>query len=881
MTQHSQDRLFLHAESSSVGADIAAHDWSETVLGPMDTWPVSLRTTLATMLACPVPMFLAWGPDLISFYNDAYRPILGYRATYALGMPFRDLWTNIWDDIGPLVDATLAGRSTKMVDMRLDVARANTPEESYWTFSYSPVLDEQGQVAGLLCVTSETTERIMAEREKIASDERLHLALSAGGSIGIWDWDVVNDRVTADLRFAMLYGVDPDLAATGRPIAEYFTNIHPHDVDRVREEIGSAMKTSGPFRSEYRLLMQDGQVRWVSAQGHCIVDNTGRCLRLPGASFDITKRKEAELELRAAKEERDFVVALMTRQRAFSDPDTILHYSSEALGRRLGGHRVGFYRVIDGKHILHSRAWSDGRLPPLHGNQAIGHYGSFAADERRQGRTLVFADSRTEGQGRFRNYADDGVLAGICVPLMAEGHWAAGIYLHQGEVRHWTEAEISLTREVATQTWLAIERAEAQLRLAQWIDLQEAALVKGASDLQEQSARRKAAEEQLRQLQKMEAVGQLTGGIAHDFNNMLAVVISGLNLTQRRLRRGDVNVQDFIDGAMGGAQRAAVLTQRLLAFARQQPLAPEAINANSLVEGISGLLVRSLGETVVLETDLAEDLWNAKIDPSQLENALVNLAVNARDAMPDGGRVSIRTENADIDPERALDVQLKPGSYVRISVSDSGTGMTSDTLARAFEPFFTTKGVGKGTGLGLSQVFGFIHQSGGQVLIDSQVGAGTTVSLYVPRHSEGEALATAALTRTSPVHGGGQNELVLVVEDEEQVRLFSVEALRELGYSVIDAPGGAEALRLLEQRPDVEVLFTDVVMPEMTGRQLAERASALRPDLQVIFTSGYTGNAFLSEGSTDERPDILPKPFDIEELGRKMREALDRRRKNT
>jgi len=381
------------------------------------------------------------------------------------------------------------------------------------------------------------------------------------------------------------------------------------------------------------------------------------------------------------------------------------------------------------------------------------------------------------------------------------------------------------------------------------------------------------AEEQLRQAQKMEAIGQLTGGIAHDFNNMLAVVIGGLNLLQRRLARGDTDVGKYVEGAMEGAKRAASLTDRLLAFSRQQPLAPEPIDANRLVQGMTELLSRTLGESILVETVLSAGLWKTHADINQLENAILNLSVNARDAMPDGGRLTIETANAHVDETYAAECGVTVGQYVLIAVTDTGLGMSPDVIAKAFDPFFTTKGVGKGTGLGLSQVFGFIRQSGGHVKIYSEVGIGTSVKAYLPRFY-GE-VEQAVRKPQAPAVGGETHEIVLVAEDEERVRAFSVDALKELGYSVIETKSGAEALAVLDSGQLVTLLFTDVVMPEMTGRQLADQALARRPGLKVLYTTGYTRNAVVHNGVLDPGTHFLLKPFGIDQLAAKVRGAID------
>jgi signal transduction histidine kinase len=400
-------------------------------------------------------------------------------------------------------------------------------------------------------------------------------------------------------------------------------------------------------------------------------------------------------------------------------------------------------------------------------------------------------------------------------------------------------------------------------------------------DLAETNARllaaatgRERAEAQLRQSQKMEAVGRLTGGVAHDFNNLLTVVLGNLALARRRiadlpadpateavherLRRG-------IDNAAEGANRAASLTQRLLAFSRQQPLAPEAVDANRLVAGMSDLLRRTLGEDVEIETVLAGGLWRAHADPNQLESSLLNLAVNARDAMPDGGKLTIETANAHLDDAYVAGRDdLVAGQYVLICVTDTGTGMSAEVVARAFEPFFTTKPVGQGTGLGLSQVYGFARQSGGHAAIYSEAGQGTTVKLYLPRRRDGDAAPPSVAARATPAipEAAAPGAVVLVVEDEGMVRDFAVTALEEAGYGVLAAADGPAAMLLLEAHPEVTLLFTDVVLAgPMNGRELAAAALSRKPLLPVLFTTGYTRNAIIHQGRLDEGVNFLGKPY--------------------
>ena len=359
------------------------------------------------------------------------------------------------------------------------------------------------------------------------------------------------------------------------------------------------------------------------------------------------------------------------------------------------------------------------------------------------------------------------------------------------------------------------------------------------------------AQEALRQSQKMEAVGQLTGGIAHDFNNMLAVVIGSLDLLSRRISSDDARSRRYVDAAADGARRAAVLTQRLLAFSRQQPLQPETIDINRLVANMSDLLRHSLGTDVRLETVLAGGLWRTHVDPNQLENVILNLGVNARDAMPDGGRLTIETNNGHLDMRYATaHLGVPEGQYVVIAVTDTGAGMPPEVIAKAFEPFFTTKEVGKGTGLGLSQVYGFVKQSGGHVKIYSEPGEGTTVKIYLPR-LVGAADEVDVDVQPTEIAKGFHDELILVVEDEPAVRQLSVDALTELGYRVVEADGAAAGLRLLDAHPEIKLLFTNIVMPDINGAKLAEEARRRRLGLRVLFTTGYTRNAIVHNGVLD------------------------------
>jgi signal transduction histidine kinase/CheY-like chemotaxis protein len=420
------------------------------------------------------------------------------------------------------------------------------------------------------------------------------------------------------------------------------------------------------------------------------------------------------------------------------------------------------------------------------------------------------------------------------------------------------------------------ELGQLNATLEQQVGARTAELSDANAKLLAEMRRREESEAQLRHMQRLEAIGQLTGGIAHDFNNMLAVIISSLNIVQRRLARGNHQIGEFVDSAMQGAERAANLTRRLLAFSRQQALSPEPIEANRLLVGMEDILRRSLPENISIETVLSGGLWRTFADLPALENVLVNLAVNARDAMPKGGKLTIETGNTDLDATHSVaNDDAVPGQYVMIAVTDTGKGMTPDVLDRAFDPFFTTKPTGQGTGLGLSQVYGFIKQSKGHVSIRSTPQSGTTVKLYLPRYHGKSDAAADPHPDAPPQPAAGTRDTIMVVEDDAAVRRMAVQMLAELNYDTIEADSGQSALKLLAKSRDVKLVFTDVVMPDMNGRALADEIAKRWPDLKVVFTTGYTRDAIVHNGILDPGVQLIAKPFKLDELAAKIAAVLD------
>jgi PAS domain S-box-containing protein len=397
-----------------------------------------------------------------------------------------------------------------------------------------------------------------------------------------------------------------------------------------------------------------------------------------------------------------------------------------------------------------------------------------------------------------------------------------------------------------------------------------AKITRDVTERVEQQKELEVARAALAQAQKMEAIGHLTGGIAHDFNNMLAVIIGALNMIQRRIGRGDYNVEPLVQAAVEGAMRGASLTQRLLAFARKQVLEPRVLDANKLIGGMSDLIRRALGETIQTEIVTEGGLWRIYADAHQLETAIINLVVNARDAMADGGRLTVETSNASISDAYGRQFGISPGQYVAICVSDTGQGIPPEVVDKVFDPFFTTKKTG--TGLGLSMVYGFVKQSGGHVKVYSEESHGTTFKIYLPRYFGPKEEQKEPAPVAAPVARG---ETVLVVEDEAAVRKLTVQSLADLGYKVVEADNGEQALDLLGAHPEVSLLFTDVVMPQMNGHQLAQEALKRKPGLKVLYTTGYTRNAVVHNGVLDPGVKLLHKPFTLDALAHAVRRALD------
>ena len=652
-----------------------------------------------------------------------------------------------------------------------------------------------------------------------ASEERLRLA-QEGAGIGIWDWNLLTDELYWSPQMYRLLGIDPETPGD-KLTAAWRRVLHPKDraAARAASERWRVDPTVSEF--EFRVLRPDGEVRWILRKGMAVTcDERGRPVRLAGISIDITGRKDAEAALREVTEGLETRVASRTAELA-------------ALNESLRRERVLSQLIVE--NVAEGIIVVDTDLRYLLWNA---------------GMEQISGHRRAEVLGR--------------TVFEAFPHESAGPV---GEA--WRDAVTGRRTELRDRRYFSEARGVEIIYDAEFTPLyDEARTIVGALTIVRDITERQRMDERLRQLQKLEAVAQLTGGVAHDFNNLLTAVIGCVELIAHQAE--NVRIRELATTALRSAERGSRLTQQLLAFSRRQPLRPVVADLNALLREIEVLLRRAVGEAVEIIIDRASGLGHCEIDPAQFEAALLNLVINARDAMPNGGRITLRTR--DVAPhEVPKELDLAPGAYIAFAVCDTGAGMPPEVGARAFEPFFTTKEIGKGSGLGLSMVYGFARQSGGGVRLESAPGTGTCVTLYLPRVVAETAVAAATATAIEPRAPG--SGAILVVEDDEDVRDVSVATLRELGYEVSIARDGKEALAVLRRPGPLDLLFTDIVMPGgLSGVTLARRARTIRPGIRVLLTTGYAG---LETAGADEFPMIL-KPFRPAELSRRVAALIDR-----
>jgi len=644
-----------------------------------------------------------------------------------------------------------------------------------------------------------------------------------------------------------------------------------HETER-SEPVGPA---AGNGRRSVALVVHelaDGTRFHVESVVSQLTDAAGLPIGTLAVIRDVSERRRAEIR-------REALVALSDRLRDSESTFDVEFESAVVLGRTLDVARVGYGLVDDVADTLSvARDWTAPGVQSLVGLLHLRHYGSFV-DSLKRDQMVVIADVRVDPRTADGAPAIEalGVRSLVNVPVIERGRLVAMMFVNDSSVRRWLPEDLALIRDVAERTRTVSER----IRSAAALRDSEARLRQANENLEETVAARThelvEAEEALRQAQKMEAVGQLTGGIAHDFNNLLAGISTSLQVLQARLRQGRVDGLDrYIAMGQDSVKRAAALTQRLLAFARRQTLDPKPLDINQLVIGLEELVQRTVGPNVEVQVATAPDLWFIKTDASQVENSLLNLCINARDAMlPTGGRLRIETRNVSFEDGEAAERDAPAGAHVALSVTDSGTGMSTEVMKRVFDPFFTTKPMGQGTGLGLSMVYGFVRQSGGQVRITSELGRGTTMHLYFPRYIG--AMSPDEETASSETLRVGAGEKVLVIEDEETLRILITEVLDEAGYVTLAAADGPSGLRLLQAEGPIDLLVTDVGLPGgMNGRQVADVARIGSPDLKVLFITGYAENAAVREGHLEQGMEVLTKPFEVTQLANKVRHMTER-----
>lgn len=1111
------------AGTSEMARLIREHDWSAS-LGPVETWPATLKTTVGLMLHSPVPMVLLWGPDGIMLYNDAYGGFAGNRHPGLLGSPVLDGWPEAADLNRHVMDVGMAGGTLEFKDRELVLNRRGTPERGWMDLFYSPVIAEDGRPGGVIAVVVETTERVLARREAISEREWLAQMFQEAPSFMAQLDGPEHVFAFTNAAYQQLIAHRDVIGRTVREALPELAGQGFHELlDRVYASGERFIGTAVPVKLR-RQPNEAPEERLLDFIYQPLFDAAGAVTGIFVEGTDATERERATATVRANAERLAFLDRLTRATVSSHDADEILEITTRLTGEYLGVAICAYADMDDDQDGFTIRGdWHDSGSTSTVGHYSLADFGRKAVAELSAGRPLILDDiSRQLPPHEAVAFQAMGIGATICKPLVKEGRLTALMAVHHRGPYAWSDAERAVAREVAERSWAHIERvrdevarresserlqlaagaarlgtfdfdpirgtlrwddrcralfglppdvpvdygtflaglhpddreqtdqavrraldpalhapfeveyrtigltdgierwiaatgrvffsgntavrfvgtvldisaqkqAEEELRaselqfrtmaqampnhvwtappdgLLDWFNDQvyaysgatvgsldgdgwtaivhpddlpaaaerwshalagggtyeaefrlrrhdgawrwhitRAAPVRNAegeilrwigtnTDIQDQKEVAAAlsdinavleqrvaertdqlleAEEALRQAQKMEAVGQLTGGLAHDFNNILQGITGALDRAHHRIAAGrSADADRFLKAAMNSASRAAALTHRLLAFSRRQTLDPRPLDANRLIAGMEELVRRTMGPDIAVEVVGAAGLWTVRADAAQLESALLNLCINARDAMPDGGQLTIETANKWLDDRAGRERDLPPGQYVSLCVTDSGTGMTPDVIERAFDPFFTTKPLGRGTGLGLSMIYGFVRQSGGQVRIYSEIDRGTTMCLYFPRYL-GDAEADDEVG-ADPVERG-LGETVLVVDDDATVRMLIVEVLSENHYALLEAADGPSALKILENRQRIDLMVTDVGLPGgLNGRQLADAARQMRPELKILFITGYAENAAIGNGHLEPGMAVLAKPFAMSSFANKVREILE------
>lgn len=833
---------------------IRQKDWSATPLGPIETWPSALRTSLGVSLHSRFPVCIYWGQEMRLLYNDAWSSIPGDKHPWALGRPAHEAWPDIWDVIGPMFNRIMdTGVAVHTEDGLLAMRRHGYTEECYFNYNVSPIYGDEG-VIGLFNAVIETTYQVLAERRS-----RLLRQLSDNTQQARSLREVCTRAAEAirtdpaDLPFCLFYLLDGDgqarLAASAGVAAG--SALAPGSLD-----------PSGP----------DGfwSLAAARAQPDGVLDRfaerRGQPLVLEPWPEPVEQALVLSIPNSARSDEQiGFLVAGISPRRALDDPyRAFIHHIADHVAARQAAMEVLeqerrqselLERRVEERTRERDRIWRVSRDLLL----VADAQGRFVATNPAWQLLLGWSEEELLGRdSAWLNHPDDVEPTRAEIARLAAGHTA---FNFENRFRH-------KDGHYRSFAWTAA--------------LDEGLIYAVARDITDEKAAAEALQEvqdQLRQSQKMEAIGQLTGGIAHDFNNLLQGITGSLDLVQRRIAQGRTDdVGRFLTGAMTSANRAAALTHRLLAFSRRQPLDPRPLQVNPLLASMENLIRRTIGEAIELELVLAGGLWPTVCDANQLEAAILNLVINARDAMPKGGRLTIETCNVELDGRFAAHGRgVTPGDYVAIAVTDTGCGMAPEVVERAFDPFFTTKPMGQGTGLGLSMIYGFARQSEGYARIYSEIGRGTTVKLFLPRRQDAQEPPEESPHEPAPPADVDRG-VVLVVEDEAIVRALVVELLGDMGFRVREFAEAQGALDLLQGGERVDLLVTDIGLPGMNGRQLADAARMARPELKILFMTGYAENAMISSGFLTAGMAMITKPFAMEVMANRVREIMNGQR---
>lgn len=923
---------FLRCPGEMAGL-IGTFDWSTTGLGPIALWPLSLKALVDVMLRSSVPMVILWGKDGILIFNDAYAAFSGSHYRSRLGRKVVDAWPEVAEFNANVLSTVLAGGTLCYRDLEMTLQRGEVPEPVWMDLDYSPIVGHTGQPAGVIAIIRETTQKVLTQRQVVNVQQRQRQMLrQMPGFVAVLNgsdyiFEYVNDAFIKISQRSEFLGrrfrdVFPDVAEQG------FYEM----LDKVYESGESVVARDMP------LLLRGSQAeQYIDFVFEPVRDDCGSVSGIFIGGYEVTDAYRATQALKASEERLLDLNANLERK--VSERTQARTVSWQISPDLMGSLNSDGYFVTSNPAWQSMLGWTEEDLARLTLFELI-HPDDIAATSQAFERNLQgspsirFPNRYRCKHGGYRwiswvGVPEDGMiyctgrditeeklaaaerdqLWTLSEDLLARGDYVGSLTAvnpawskllgwpesklltdHYAGIIHPDNIEmVTLLLEDMAQTGLPtrfetqVLAADGEWRPIDWTVSPEPGgthFIAVGRDLTEHKRREKEltrTQDALRQAHKMEAVGQLTGGIAHDFNNLLAAISGSLELLEMRIGNGQFDAADrYINAAQGASRRAAALTQRLLAFSRRQTLDPRPTDCNRLVRDMHELIRRSVGPEVELSFIREPQLWTTLVDVSQLENALLNLCINGRDAMaPQGGSLVIETANRWLNEREAAEYDLPSGAYVYLSVTDHGIGMTPDIVDKAFDPFFTTKPQGQGTGLGLSMIHGFVRQSGGQVWIHSEPQQGTTVSLHLPRSN-----ATAVAADPKPALPGisrGQGETVLVIDDEITVRNLMVEVLTGAGYQTLTAGDGPAGLEILRSTRQIDLLVTDVGLPRgMNGRQVADAARELLPDLKVLFVTGYAEKSALGSVQLNDSMQVLIKPFAVAALAGKVREMLGR-----